>query len=50
VIGFALGGTVGVATVAFALLVGYCLASTLRLFELATARRETELSPRREGL
>ena len=46
VIGFALGGTVGVATVAFALLVGYCLASTLRLFELAASRRE-ELSPRR---
>jgi uncharacterized membrane protein YczE len=45
-IGFALGGTVGVATVAFALLVGYCLASTLRLFELAASRRE-ELSPRR---
>jgi uncharacterized membrane protein YczE len=48
-IGFALGGTVGVATVAFALLVGYCLASTLRLFELAAARRETALSPSREG-
>ena len=46
VIGFALGGTVGVATVAFALLVGYCLASTLRLLELAASRRE-ELSPRR---
>jgi len=46
VIGFGLGGTVGVATVAFALLVGYCLASTLRLFELAASRRE-ELSPRR---
>ena len=46
VIGFALGGTVGVATVAFALLVGYSLASTLRLFELAASRRE-ELSPRR---
>jgi hypothetical protein len=46
IIGFALGGTVGVATVAFALLVGYCLASTLRLFELAASRRE-ELSPRR---
>jgi uncharacterized protein len=46
-IGFALGGTVGVATVAFALLVGYCLASTLRLFELTAARREDSLSPRR---
>jgi uncharacterized membrane protein YczE len=34
--GLALGGTVGVATFAFALLVGYCLASMLRLFELAT--------------
>jgi uncharacterized membrane protein YczE len=32
-IGIALGGTVGVATFAFALSVGYCLAWTLRLFE-----------------
>jgi uncharacterized membrane protein YczE len=32
VVGVALGGTFGVATVAFALLVGYCLAWTLRLF------------------
>jgi uncharacterized protein len=31
-IGLALGGTVGVATFAFALLVGYCLAATLQLF------------------
>jgi uncharacterized protein len=31
-IGVVLGGTVGVATVAFALFVGYCLAWTLRLF------------------
>jgi len=47
VIGFALGGTVGVATVAFALLVGYCLASTLRLFELAASRRQGSPDPRR---
>jgi uncharacterized membrane protein YczE len=33
VAGIALGGTVGIATFAFALLVGYCLAFTLRLFE-----------------
>jgi len=46
-IGLALGGTVGVATVAFALLVGYCLASTLRLFELAVERREGSVTPRR---
>jgi uncharacterized membrane protein YczE len=32
VLGIALGGTVGVATFAFALFVGYCLALTLRLF------------------
>jgi uncharacterized membrane protein YczE len=32
VLGIALGGTVGVATFAFALLVGYCLALTLQLF------------------
>jgi len=32
VVGVVLGGTFGVATVAFALLVGYCLAWTLRLF------------------
>jgi len=32
VLGVALGGTVGVATIAFALFVGYCLALTLRLF------------------
>ena len=31
-VGVVLGGTVGVATVAFALFVGYCLAWTLRLF------------------
>ena len=31
-VGFALGGTVGAATVAFALFVGYCLAWTLQLF------------------
>jgi uncharacterized membrane protein YczE len=36
VLGIALGGTVGVATFAFALLVGYCLALTLQLFELAS--------------
>jgi uncharacterized membrane protein YczE len=46
-IGLALGGTVGIATVAFALLVGYCLASTLRLFELAFARRAGAVSPPR---
>jgi uncharacterized membrane protein YczE len=46
-IGLALGGTVGIATVAFALLVGYCLASTLRLFELAFARRAGSVSPPR---
>lgn len=33
VVGVVLGGTFGVATVAFALFVGYCLAWTLRLFE-----------------
>ena len=33
VVGIVLGGTFGVATVAFALFVGYCLAWTLRLFE-----------------
>jgi len=43
-IGLALGGTVGVATVAFALLVGYCLALTLRLFELAARRRDAAVS------
>ncbi len=37
VLGVALGGTVGVATFAFALLVGYCLALTLQVFELASA-------------
>jgi len=48
-IGLALGGTVGVATVAFALLVGYCLALTLRLFELGAARRGAAVSlPRAE--
>ena len=48
-IGLALGGTVGVATVAFALLVGYCLALTLRLFELAARRRSAAVSlPRAE--
>ena len=31
-VGIVLGGTVGVATVAFALFVGYCLAWTLQLF------------------
>ncbi|HSS81265.1 MAG TPA: SRPBCC domain-containing protein [Gaiellaceae bacterium] len=31
-VGFVLGGTVGVATFAFALFVGYCLALTLRVF------------------
>ena len=36
VLGVALGGTVGVATFAFALLVGYCLALTLQFFELAS--------------
>jgi uncharacterized protein len=46
-IGLALGGTVGVATVAFALLVGYCLASTLRFFELAVVRRRSAVTPRR---
>jgi uncharacterized membrane protein YczE len=33
VIGIALGGRFGVATIAFALLVGYCLALTLQLFQ-----------------
>jgi len=47
VIGFALGGKVGVATVAFALLVGYCLASTLRLFAFAAIRRQGSPDPRR---
>ena len=32
-LGIVLGGTVGVATFAFALLVGYCLALTLQLLE-----------------
>ena len=40
VLGVALGGTVGVATFAFALLVGYCLALTLQLF---SARGEAGL-------
>jgi uncharacterized membrane protein YczE len=31
-VGVVLGGTAGVATVAFALFVGYCLAWTLQLF------------------
>jgi uncharacterized membrane protein YczE len=31
-VGVVLGGTFGVATVAFALFVGYCLAWTLQLF------------------
>ena len=38
VIGIALGGTFGAATFAFALLVGYCLAMTLRLLEKTNAR------------
>ena len=38
VIGIALGGTFGVATFAFALLVGYCLAMTVRLLEAANSR------------
>ena len=38
-VGFALGGTVGVATVAFALFVGYCLAWTLQLFVRFTNTR-----------
>ena len=37
VIGIALGGTFGVATFAFALFVGYCLALTVRVFERAVA-------------
>jgi uncharacterized protein len=37
-VGVVLGGTVGVATVAFALFVGYCLAWTLRLFARAFRR------------
>lgn len=37
-VGIVLGGTVGVATVAFALFVGYCLAWTLRLFERQLGR------------
>jgi uncharacterized membrane protein YczE len=37
VIGIALGGTFGVATFAFAFLVGYCLAMTVRLLEKASA-------------
>ncbi|HZQ82637.1 MAG TPA: hypothetical protein VFB25_11740 [Gaiellaceae bacterium] len=32
VVGFVLGGTAGVATIAFALLIGYCLALILRVF------------------
>ena len=40
VIGIALGGTFGVATFAFALLVGYCLAMTVRLLEKARARNQ----------
>jgi len=38
VIGIALGGRFGVATFAFALLVGYCLAMTVRLLEAANSR------------
>jgi uncharacterized protein len=38
VVGVVLGGTFGVATVAFALFVGYCLAWTLRLFARAFRR------------
>jgi uncharacterized membrane protein YczE len=41
VIGIALGGTVGVATFAFALLVGYCLAWTLQLF-IRSASEQTK--------
>jgi uncharacterized membrane protein YczE len=37
-VGVVLGGTFGVATVAFALFVGYCLAWTLRLFARAFRR------------
>ena len=43
-VGVVLGGTFGVATVAFALFVGYCLAWTLRLFERPFRRAEP--SPR----
>ena len=38
VIGIALGGTFGVATFAFALLVGYCLAFCVRLLEKTASR------------
>ncbi len=38
IVGVALGGTVGVATVAFAVFVGYCLAWTLQLFVRQFAR------------
>jgi uncharacterized membrane protein YczE len=44
VVGIVLGGTFGVATVAFALFVGYCLAWTLRLFE-AQFRGDPPRSP-----
>lgn len=40
VVGIALGGTFGVATFAFALLVGYCLAMTVRALEKATVAPE----------
>jgi uncharacterized membrane protein YczE len=44
-IGYALGGNAGVATFAFALLVGYCLTLTLRLFASSTAPITPARSP-----
>ena len=41
-VGVLLGGTFGVATVAFALFVGYSLAWTLRLFERVFAREQSD--------
>ena len=47
IVGIVLGGTFGVATVAFALFVGYCLAWTLRLFVRQFQREDPELELRR---